>query len=193
MDVLAAFTETGALLSGHFQLTSGLHSANYFQCALVLQHPRHAEALCSAIVAGFREAGVERVIAPAVGGIVVSVECGRLLGVPAVFAERKEGRMTLRRGFALRKGERVLVVEDVVTTGGSVQEVVDLVLAAGAVPVGVGVIVDRSSGRAAFRAGDRPLPLVACHEQQVTTWAPGDCPLCAEGRPVDKPGSRTLA
>lgn len=193
MDVLAAFKETGALLDGHFQLTSGLHSGNYFQCALVLQHPQHAAALCGTIAERFRGAGVDRVIAPAVGGIVVAVETGRLLGKPAIFAERKEGRMILRRGFSLAKGERVLVVEDVVTTGGSVQEVIDLVLEAGAVPVGVGVIVDRSGGRAAFRAAGAPLPLVACHEQQVVTWTAEACPLCAAGRPVDKPGSRNLA
>ena len=188
MNNIDLFTRSGALLDGHFQLTSGLHSNQYFQCALVLQHPEYAAILCGQIADYFRDTGLDRVIAPAVGGIVVGVETGRLLGRPNCFAERKEGVMTLRRGFSLRKGERVLVVEDVVTTGGSVQEVIDLVRAAGAVPVGVGVIVDRSNGRASFGK----LPLFACHRQEVVTWKPEDCPLCKEGKTVDKPGSRGL-
>jgi orotate phosphoribosyltransferase len=192
MDVLAAFSATGALLDGHFQLTSGLHSPQYFQCALVLQHPRHAAALCGMIAAQFAQAGVDRVIAPAVGGIVVAVETGRLLDRPALFAERKDGAMALRRGFRLEPGEGVLVVEDVVTTGGSVQEVIDLVEAAGARPLGVGVIVDRSGGRAVFSSQGRTLPLFACHRQPVVVYPPEACPLCAAGQPIDKPGSRGL-
>ncbi len=192
MSNLDFFKESGALLDGHFQLTSGLHSPNYFQCALVLQHPKFSTALCSQIAEAFKEQRVDRVIAPAVGGITVSCETARLLGKPGLFAERKEGTMTLRRGFSIEAGERVLVVEDVVTTGGSVQEVLDLVHELGGIPVGVGVIVDRSSGRAKFTAAGKELPFFACHTQEVTTWEAGECPLCAKGQGVDKPGSRHL-
>jgi orotate phosphoribosyltransferase len=192
MSNLDFFKESGALLDGHFQLTSGLHSPNYFQCALVLQHPKFATALCEQIAAAFENEAIDRVIAPAIGGIVVSCETGRLLGKPGIFAERKDGTMTLRRGFHLERGERVLVVEDVVTTGGSVQEVLDLVTKMGAIPVGVGVIVDRSSGRASFHAGEMPLPFFACYTQEVTTWTAEECPLCAEEMEIDKPGSRHL-
>jgi orotate phosphoribosyltransferase len=192
MSNLDFFKESGALLDGHFQLTSGLHSPNYFQCALVLQHPKYSTALCSQIAEAFKNDQVDCVIAPAIGGITVSCETARLLGVPGIFAERKDGTMTLRRGFGIKKNQRVLVVEDVVTTGGSVQEVLDLILDLGGVPVGVGVIVDRSSGRASFHSKQEALPLFACHTQEVTTWDPADCPLCAKGQGVDKPGSRHL-
>jgi orotate phosphoribosyltransferase len=192
MNALDMFRESGALLDGHFQLTSGLHSPNYFQCALVLQHPAFAAELCGHLAESFRAHAVESVIAPAVGGIVVSVEVGRQLGRPARFAERKDGVMQLRRGFELKPGERVLVVEDVVTTGGSVQEVIDLVAAAGAIPVGVGVIVDRSSGRARFIHDGQDLPFAACHTQDVVTHQPEACPLCDSGSKAVKPGSRDL-
>jgi orotate phosphoribosyltransferase len=193
MTPLEMLKESHALLEGHFLLTSGLHSPHYFQCALALQHPRFAEALCAQLAEAFREAAPQSVIAPAVGGVVVAVETGRLLGVPARFAERQDGRMCLRRGFRLEPGERVLVVEDVVTTGGSVQEVIDLVAAAGALPVGVGVIVDRSSGRACFNHGGAALPLVACHTQSVVSFPAEACPLCQAGSRPSKPGSRGLA
>ncbi len=193
MTPLEMLQESQALLHGHFLLTSGRHSPHYFQCAKVLQHPRFATALCSQLAEAFRHRGPDSVLAPAVGGIVVAVEVGRLLGVPARFAERQDGRMCLRRGFELVPGERVLVVEDVVTTGGSVQEVIDLVAAAGAEPIGVGVIVDRSSGGACFNHGTRALDLVACHTQDVVSYTADACPLCEGGsRPV-KPGSRGLA
>lgn len=193
MTALDMLKESRALLEGHFLLTSGRHSPHYFQCALVLQHPRFAQAMCGTLAEAFRGAAPESVIAPAVGGVVVAVETGRLLGVPARFAERQDGRMTLRRGFALRPGERVLVVEDVVTTGGSVQEVIDLVTAAGAVPVGVGVIVDRSAGGTCFKHAHCALPFVACHTQDVVSYSPADCPLCRAGSTPSKPGSRGLA
>jgi orotate phosphoribosyltransferase len=192
VTALERLKESGALLEGHFLLTSGLHSPHYFQCALVLQHPRHAEALCATLAAAFRDGAPDSVIAPAVGGVVVAVETARLLGVPARFAERQDGRMTLRRGFRLNPGERVLVVEDVVTTGGSVQEVIDLVAAAGAVPIGVGVIVDRSAGRTCFKHENRALPLTACHTQDVVSFTASACPLCREGSAPCKPGSRGL-
>ncbi len=130
--MLSIFKETQALLDGHFKLTSGRHSDSYFQCAKVLQHPEHLGTICSAIADHFRESGVDTVISPAIGGIVVGTEVGRQLGVKTIFAERKDGRMTIRRGFSLEKNERVLVVEDVITTGGSVAEVMALVEAAGA-------------------------------------------------------------
>lgn len=193
MTPIAMFEESGALLNGHFELTSGLHSPHYFQCALVLQYPRYAAELCATIAESFRELKIDSVIAPAVGGIVVSIEVGRQLGLPARFAERKEGVMQLRRGFTFSPGERVLVVEDVVTTGGSVQEVIDLVLRAGAVPVGVGVVVDRSSGRARFHLEDGELPFAACHTQKVVTYQPDSCPLCRQGSQAIKPGSRSIA
>lgn len=193
MTALEMLLESRALLEGHFLLTSGRHSPNYFQCALVLQHPAFATALCAQIADAFRSLQPQSVIAPAVGGIVVAVETGRQLGVPARFAERQEGRMTLRRGFQLEAGERVLVVEDVVTTGGSVQEVIDLVAAAGAVPVGVGVIVDRSNGRTCFIHQGRALHLAACHTQDVVSYVADDCPICRMGSLPVKPGSRGLA
>ena len=182
-----------ALLEGHFLLTSGRHSSSYFQCALVLQHPEYMQALCGQLAESFRSTKPDSVIAPAVGGIVVAVETGRQLGLPARFAERQDGRMTLRRGFQLEAGERVLVVEDVVTTGGSVQEVIDLVAAAGAIPVGVGVIVDRSAGRTCFIHQGRALHLAACHTQDVVSYSADDCPLCRMGTTPVKPGSRGLA
>ncbi len=201
MDNLEYFTRSSALLEGHFQLTSGLHSSSYFQCALVLQFPEYCGALCGQIAGAFRGLEVQRVIAPAVGGIVVASEVGRLLELPSCFAERVEGRMTLRRGFELKSGERVLVVEDVVTTGGSVREVAELVRAAGAEVAGVGVIVDRSGdafgidgpGGSQPAAGESDGRFFACHTQQVETWTPDNCPLCREGRPIDRPGSRTLS
>ncbi len=186
-EALRIFRETGALLEGHFLLTSGLHSPQYFQCALVLQYPWYAELFCREIARHFEQAGVETVIAPAMGGIVVAQEVGRLLRVRAIWAERESERMTLRRGFSIRPGERVLVVEDVVTTGGSVQEVMELVRAGGGEVVGVGAIVDRSSGRASF-----DVPFAAAFAMHVVTYRPEECPLCRQGIPLVKPGSRKL-
>jgi orotate phosphoribosyltransferase len=184
-EILSIFTRTNALLEGHFLLTSGLHSPHYFQCAKVLQHPEHARALCEMIAERFRAENVEKVIAPAIGGIVVGYEVARQLGSQSIWAEREAGTMTLRRGFELARGERVLVCEDVTTTGGSVMEIVRLAEAAGAVLVGVGSIVDRSGG--SFRP---PAPLFSCLAMDVVTYAPGACPLCAAGSTAVKPGSR---
>jgi orotate phosphoribosyltransferase len=187
-DVLSIFKETGALLEGHFQLTSGLHSNQYFQCAKVLQHPHHCETLCTVLAADARGRSVQTVIAPALGGIVVGQEVGRQLGVRTMFTERKEGSMQLRRGFEIIPGERVLVCEDVVTTGGSVNEVIALVLEAGGVLAGVSCIVDRSGGRVTFPgfAGKHTAVLT----MSAVTYKPESCPLCATGVPVTKPGSR---
>ena len=146
-EVLTIFRRSGALLEGHFRLSSGLHSPGYLQCALVLQHPREAEALGAAWRDLCDRSARMTVLSPAIGGIVIGQEVGRALGVRAIFAERQDGALTLRRGFALEPGERVLVVEDVVTTGGSTRETMDVARAAGAVVVGACAIVDRSGGK----------------------------------------------
>jgi len=188
--LLAIFRETGALLEGHFLLSSGLHSNQYFQCAKVLQYPRYCELLCAEIASSFSTKPPDAVIAPALGGIVVGQEVGRQLGVRTMFAERKDGSMHLRRGFSIVKGERVLVCEDVVTTGGSVREVIEIVRSAGGIIAGVASIVDRSGGTVRF-AMDGPGAQVAVMTLQAETYQAGSCPLCAQGTPVVKPGSRT--
>jgi orotate phosphoribosyltransferase len=187
-QVLNDLRRTGALLEGHFILTSGRHSGHYIQCALLLQHPAIAERLTAEIGDRFHQARVATVAAPAVGGIVVAQGVARALGARAIFSERQEGRMTFRRGFSVDRGERVLVVEDVVTTGGSVGEVIDLVGALGAEVVGVGMIVDRSS-----REIDFGVPTQSLLRLAVETWDPADCPLCRQGGAAVKPGSRGLA
>lgn len=187
-QVLGLFKETGALLEGHFQLTSGLHSNQYFQCAKVLQYPEHCEALCSVIASRMRQSDIHAVIAPALGGIVVGQEVGRQLRTRTLFAERKDGVMQLRRGFDIHEGERVLVCEDVVTTGGSVNEVITIMRHLGGVPVGVACIVDRSGGTVRF--SDTLEPLTAVLTLKAVTYDPATCPLCAAGTPAVKPGSR---
>src|SRR5918911_3113888 len=147
-EVIERFKRTGALLEGHFVLTSGLHSDRYLQCALVLQHPAEAEAFARALAARFRSEGIETVAAPAIGGIVIGYEVARALGARSIWTEREAGRMTLRRGFTVRAGETVLVVEDVITTGGSARETINVLRAAGAASSGRASIIDRSSGRA---------------------------------------------
>ena len=183
--VLDRFRRAGALLEGHFRLTSGLHSSGYMQSALVLQHPREAEALGSAIAAIVGRLGVQAVISPALGGIVIGQEVGRALGVRAVFAERQDGKLTLRRGFSFSPGEKVLVVEDIVTTGGSTKETIDVARAAGADVVGAAALIDRSSGGNAV-----DVPFYSLAAVSLPTYQPDACPLCQEGKPVVKPGSR---
>ena len=185
--ILEIFTDSKALLTGHFKLTSGLHSNQYFQCAQVLQYPKYAEELCSFAMACFENKAPTTVIAPAVCGIVVGQETARLLNCRSIFAERQEGVMTLRLGFTVEPGEKVLVVEDVVTTGGSVKEVVELVRRAGGEVVGVFCIVDRSGGKAEFG-----VPFVAAFQMEVVSFPPESCPLCAQNLPIVKPGSRGL-
>lgn len=188
-QMLTIFKESGALLEGHFQLTSGLHSNQYFQCAKVLQYPRYCELLCKGIAEHFAGMNVDVVVAPALGGIVVGQEVGRQLGARTIFAERKDNVMQLRRGFEIKKGERVLACEDVITTGGSVAEVISIARKAGGTVVGGAAIVDRSNGRV-------KLPLDAGGVQysmlqmDVVAHKPEECPLCARGLPVVKPGSR---
>jgi orotate phosphoribosyltransferase len=184
-QLLLIFQRTGALLEGHFQLTSGLHSPRYLQCALVLQHPQHAERVGRSLAARFGGRQIKAVVAPAIGGIIVAHETARALGARALFTEREAGTMTLRRGFNIEEGERVLVVEDVVTTGGSTRETIDAVTGAGGVVIGAGSIVDRSGGGV-----DLGVPRAALLTLNVPAYDPAHCPLCDAGTPAIKPGSR---
>ncbi len=184
-EIKEIFVKSGALLEGHFRLTSGRHSNRYIQCARVLMEPKYTEALCSHLAESFREEKVDLVIGPAMGGIVISYEMARQLGVPSLVTERVEGKMTLRRNFAIEPGQRVLVVEDVVTTGGSVLEVVDIVREAGGEVAGIALLVDRTGGKI-----DLGARLEACLSMNVESWEADACPLCKDGVPVVKPGSR---
>ena len=186
-QVLDIFRETGALLQGHFILTSGRHSASYFQCAKVLQHPEHLQLFANEIVDYFRDLSIDLVISPAVGGIVLGTEVGRQLNVQTIFTERESGVMTLRRGFEILAGNNVLVVEDVVTTGGSVQEVMNVVIKAGANIVGVGVLVDRSGG--AVKLHDNQFCVT---ELEVVSYGADEVPEKLASIPILKPGSRSL-
>lgn len=184
-EVLQIFRETRALLDGHFLLRSGLHSRQYFQCALVLQWPRHAERLCGALAAKFRAAGARTVVSPAMGGLFVGHEVARALGLRHIFVEKDvAGRLELRRNFQIAKGEKLLVTEDVITKGGRVQETIDIVRRKGGEVVAVGTLVDRSEGKVNF--GVR---LESLLRLQVETFEPVTCPMCTAGLPVVKPGS----
>ncbi len=187
-EILKTFRENSALLEGHFILSSGLHSDRYIQCALVLQHPRVAERLCSELAAKLRHVNAQVVAAPALGGILVAHEVARALGIRALFTERQDGAMTLRRGFTLSPGESVLVVEDVMTTGLSTGETMKCVEQAGGRIVGVGALIDRSGG-----AVDLGLPKAALLTLAIQNYNPAECPLCKAGIPAVKPGSRTKA
>jgi orotate phosphoribosyltransferase len=184
-EVLKLFVNKKALLKGHFQLSSGLHSEKYLQCALVLQYPNLAEKLCKELAKKFRKEKITTVVGPALGGVIVSYEVARALKVRSLFAEREEGVMTLRRGFELTPNDKVLVVEDVITTGGSVNEVIKLVKAKGAKVVGLGSIIDRSAESINF-----DVPFKSLAKIEIETYPAQDCPLCQKGIPVYKPGSR---
>jgi orotate phosphoribosyltransferase len=184
-EVIERFKRTGALLEGHFILSSGLHSTNYLQCALLLQHPTEAAAFGQAIAERFRGQGIETVAAPAIGGLIIGYEVARSLGARFIWTEREAGQMTLRRGFTVRPGESVLVVEDVVTTGGSTRETVEALRKAGAHVIAAASIIDRSSGRA-----DVGVPRQALATLDVPAVAPAACELCARGEQAVKPGSR---
>jgi len=186
-DVLDLFRRSGALLEGHFRLSSGLHSTGYLQCALVLQYPSDAEALGRALAARVRHLRPTAVLSPALGGVVIGHEVGRALGVRAMFAERQDSVLTLRRGFMIAETDRVLVVEDVLTTGGSTRETMQVATAAGAHVVGAASVVDRSGGAVRF-----DVPFEALLDVELPTYPPDACPLCAKGLPVVKPGSRPV-
>ena len=176
--------ETNAIMEGHFLLTSGLHSPRYVEKFNVLQHPKYTEKLCRAMADKFKDANIETVVGPVTGGILLAHETGKALGTRAIFTERENGKMTFRRGFTLHEGERVLIVEDIVTTGGSIREVIDVVKAHGGVPVAVSMLVDRSGGKATF--GD--VPSTALLHMDVQTYKPEECPLCKAGVPMTKRG-----
>ncbi len=175
------------LQTGHFRLTSGRHSDQYMQCARVFEDAKYAQPICEDIADAFRNEKLDLVIGPAIGGVIITYEVARQLGVRNIFAERENGVMTLRRGFAIQPGARVLVVEDTITTGGSVKEVIALVKEKGGVVVGVGSVVDRSNG-----AVDFGVPLHAAVSLEVVSYEEGDCPLCRQGLPITKPGSRVF-
>jgi orotate phosphoribosyltransferase len=191
-ELLDLFRRSGALLEGHFRLTSGLHSPGYLQCALVLQHPQHADALGAAIAERTRHLRPTVVLSPALGGVVIGQEVGRALGVRAIFAERQDGTLTLRRGFMLSENDRVLVVEDVLTTGGSTRETIQVARAAGAHVIGAASIVDRGTPSVA-RETELGVAFASLLNVDLPTYEPDKCPLCAQGLPVVKPGSRPVA
>jgi orotate phosphoribosyltransferase len=190
-DVRRHFEEAGALLTGHFRLSSGLHSDGYLQCAKVLMWPARAGALGAALASKLASFSPEAVVSPAMGGIIIGHEVGRGLSVRALFTERVDGAFALRRGFALGAGERIAVVEDVVTTGKSTGEVLAVLRSAGAVPVACGAIVDRRSA-AEKSDGVDGVPFRALLALDIPAWDPSACPLCAKGEPLDAPGSRHL-
>ena len=187
-DVLKIFEETGALLNGHFELRSGLHSNRFFQCALVLQYPRIAGQLCEALVEKMKQElqdlEVDTVIAPAMGGITIGHDVARALGVRFIFVEKENNELKLRR-FKINKGERFVVAEDVVTRGGRVQETIDIVKENGGVVRAIGILVNRSGGKAKF-----DVPLVSLLDIEPVTYDPSDCPLCRDGLELVHPGSK---
>ena len=187
-EVKELFIKTGAIMEGHFLLTSGLHSPLYVEKFQVLQHPKYTEQLCIALAEMFIEDNVEVVVGPITGGILLAHEVGKRLDTRAIFTERENGKMTLRRGFVIKPGERVLIVEVIVRTGGSIKEVLDVVIEQGGIPVGIGMLVDRSGGKASF--GE--VPYKALLNLDVTTYDPSDCPLCKQNIPMTKRGSRKL-
>jgi orotate phosphoribosyltransferase len=186
-EVINEFKATDALQEGHFQLTSGLHSTVYLQCARVLQYPPKAEKFAEAIAEQFRERGIVLVASPAIGGIVIGHEVARALGARFIWTERESGRMTLRRGFTIEPGEKTLVVEDVITTGGSTRETIECLQQAGANVLGAASIIDRSGGTA-----DVGVPRFALASLKVVAVEPSECDACKMGEPVVKPGSRAV-
>jgi len=182
-QVQAIFMEAGAIMKGHFSLTSGLHSDSYWEKFQVLQWPKHTQRLCAMISDHFRDSGIEVVASPTTGGIIIGYEVARALGVRSIFAERSEAGRSFRRGFDIRPGERVLIVDDILTTGGSVRDVIDEVRRKQGNIVAVSVLVDRSEGKV-----DLGLPLFPLLRVNVPAYKPEECPLCKQGIPVGKPG-----
>lgn len=186
--VISILKEAGVLLEGHFLLTSGKHSNRYLQCAKIFKNTKYSEALCKDLAEQFKDKNIDVVVGPAMGAVIMSYEVSRHLGVPNYFTERENGEMALRRGFEIKPGERILVVEDVITTGGSVKEVIKLLTEMGGEVVGVGSIVDRSNGTADFG-----VPFSSVIKIEVEAYEADECPLCKEGKiPVVKPGSRKI-
>lgn len=186
-EVRQLFVDSGAIMEGHFLLTSGLHSPLYVEKFQVLQYPEYTAKLCAALAARFVSDHIELVVGPVTGGVLLAHEVGKSLGTRAIFTERENGKMTLRRGFVIKPGERVLIVEDIVTTGGSVDEVISVVRQQGGTPVAVGMLVDRSGGKVDFG-----IPSQALLHLTVDTYMTEQCPLCAAGKPFTKRGSRKL-
>lgn len=185
-EIIAVFEETGALLTGHFQLRSGLHSNRFFQAALVLQYPDKSAHLCAELAQKVANLGATAVISPAVGGLIVGQDVARALGVRAIFADKDNDNLILKRGFKIKPGEKVVVAEDVVTRGGRVQQTLDLVRSLGGIPVAAVAIVDRSSGNASF-----DVPFFSLLQLSLPAYEPANCPLCQEGHPIEHPGSKS--
>ena len=184
-EITQCFLDSGALLEGHFKLRSGLHSNRFFQAALLLQYPDIAEKVCSELAAKFADKGITAVISPAVGGLIVGHELAKALGVRAIFADKENDELILKRGFSIGKGEKILVGEDVVTRGGRVQQTVDLVKELGGEVAGIAVIVDRSMGNASF-----DIPHDSLMKLELETYDPESCPLCEKGMEITRPGSK---
>jgi len=182
-EVEKIFSEAGAILKGHFELASGLHSSTYWQKFRVLQYPRLTERLCKMIAQYFRHDGIQVVAGPTLGGVIIAFEVAKQLGARSIFAEREGDGRTFKRGLTLNPGERVLIVDDVLTTGASVREVVKAVRERDGLLLGIGVLVDRSQGEVTFEA-----PLFSCHKAAIVNYTPEQCPLCAQGIPLAKPG-----
>lgn len=183
--VLEQLKESGALLEGHFLLSSGRHSNRYCQCAKLLQYPERAEKVLATVVEKLKGLQIDMVVGPAMGGIIVAYELGRQLGVPAIFTERVDGEMALRRGFEVKPGQKLLITEDVVTTGKSSMETVKVLESFGAEVIGIACIVDRT-------AQPISLPVYGAIKLDIESWEAADCPLCKEGKPYVKPGSRAI-
>jgi len=185
--ILSILKETSTMLEGHFLLTSGRHSNRYMQCARLFEYPNYSAELCEHLAQQLKDIEIDLVISPAIGGIILGYEMARQLGVKNIFAERENGAMTLRRNFVIPKDAKVLVVEDVVTTGGSLLEVIELVWQAGAQPVAAGMIVDRSAGKVDFG-----IPAFSCYSAEIISYPADECPICKTGLPLVKPGSRAF-
>ena len=186
-EIIDVFKETGALLDGHFILTSGRHSSSYFQCARVLQHPQYLTQFAEMIAEHFNKEKIDAVISPAIGGVVLGTEVGRIIKARTIFAERKDGDMCIRRGFKIEPGENILIVEDVITTGGSVREVMDQVINHKGTISGVGVMVDRSNSSVALHPNQ--FSIIA---MEASSYGPDEVPESLSAIPVQKPGSRKI-
>ncbi len=186
MKMIDVLIQTESLLKGHFELSSGLHSNQYFQCAKLLQYPEHAEKAGKQIAEMFDKDNTDIVVAPALGGLIIGYEVARALGKKSIFTERKDGIMTLRRGFEINRGDRVVIIEDVITTAKSTMETINVIKALGGEIAGVGCIVDRSQGQTAIK-------IKSLLQIEPEIYTPDECPMCKAGIPIDKPGSRTAA